>query len=248
MFLFKSKKFDPTRFESELQYVSSRITKNEKRLRKYVAQRRHYQRVIPLYLTTVYVAYFSYVYKFGDLLDAKTVVRLITIPVIIGVIYYVVLAIFSYLINKTEASLEYWKNEHREKLDTLKERTNFDKTKELLARFSNGEDLKEMEKEAEEINKKRQEYIELIQSGEKGKIFDDLKKNANSSMYDYFITKLLGENEMEPDNRYALICSTCFAHNGLAPPGKLAKDVQYKCPNCGTMNGCVDVEPTEIDK
>lgn len=237
--MFKSKSFDPTRFESELQYVSSRISKNEKRLRNYTAQRRHYQRVIPLYFTTVYIAYFSYVYKFGDLYDKETVIRLVVIPVIIGIIYYTVLTIFGYLIDKAESSLEYWKNEHREKLDTLKERTNFDKTKELLARFSDGEDLKEMEKEAEEISKKRQEYIELIQSGEKGKIFDDLKKNANNSIYDHFITKLLGDNEMGPENRYALICPHCFTHNGLAPPGKLASDVQYKCPKCGTLNGSV---------
>ena len=50
---------------------------------------------------------------------------------------------------------------------------------------------------------------------------------------------LLGEDEMSPKNRIALICSRCRLVNGQAPPGaKRLEDVgKWRCGGCGTMNG-----------
>lgn len=156
-----------------------------------------------------------------------------------GLLYYTFLTVYDYLINNKESTIEYLKNEHNEKLSILKEKTNFDKTKDLLARFSNGEDLKEMEKQASEIQKKKIEYMKMIQDGEKGKVLEDLQKqqNSNNGFYDHFLNALMGDNELSPDKRYALICSKCLNHNGLAPPGKIASEVKYICPKCGFMNG-----------
>lgn len=239
MFLFKSKGFDPAKYESELKKISNNLSKNEKKLRKLKSQKDYYRKIIPLYLSAGYVIYFSYVYQMGKFEEPKTVLYLLIIPLLIGLVYYSLLSFFDYLINDKESYIEYLKNEHNEKITILKEKTNFDKTRDLLVRFSNGQDLKEMEREANEIEKKKQEYVKMIQSGGKNKILEDLQKtqNFNTGLYDHFLNVLLGENELGPDKRYALICDKCFNHNGLAPPGKLPTEVEYKCPNCGFMNG-----------
>ena len=50
---------------------------------------------------------------------------------------------------------------------------------------------------------------------------------------------LIGSDNSESvENRYALICFHCFAHNGLAPPHtEDPADVKFQCWKCGAMNG-----------
>ena len=50
---------------------------------------------------------------------------------------------------------------------------------------------------------------------------------------------LLGEDEMHPKNRLALICENCRLVNGQAPPGAKTLEAvgKWRCSNCGTMNG-----------
>lgn len=239
MFLFKSKQFDPDQFEIELKKVTTKISTNEKKLRKLKTQKKHYQKLLLWYLTAGYVSYFSYVYYSQRFKEPKIILGLILSPLLIGLAYYTFLTIYDYLINNKESTIEYLKNEHEEKIAMLKEKTNFDKTRDLLTRFSDGEDLKEMEKEADEIRKKKMEYMKMIQDGEKGKILEDLQKeqSSNSSFYDHFLNALMGENELGPDKRYALICAKCFTNNGLAPPGKLPAEVTFICIKCGFLNG-----------
>ncbi|KAJ1651525.1 hypothetical protein IWQ61_007931 [Dispira simplex] len=52
--------------------------------------------------------------------------------------------------------------------------------------------------------------------------------------YDKLVDKIVGEEG--PENRYALICRNCFAHNGLVLPQEL-QTTQYLCPKCGFFNG-----------
>lgn len=59
----------------------------------------------------------------------------------------------------------------------------------------------------------------------------------HTSWVDRVMDLVLGENEQGPNNRYALICSKCRVHNGLAPYGKSADEVGYFCPVCHTFNG-----------
>lgn len=244
MFLFRSKQFDPDQFEAELKKITANISNSEKKLRRLKSQKKHYQKIIPLYLTTGYIIYFSYVYQTGKVSNSKNIIILILIPLIIGLIYYTFLTFYGYLISNKESYIELLKGEHNEKLIFLKDKTNFDKTKELLARFSDGEDLKEMEKEVYEIRKKKQEYMKMIQDGEKGKVLEDLKRqeNSNAGFYDNFLNAILGENELGPDKRYALICENCFSHNGLAAPGSVPSKVKYVCPKCGFLNGRGDID------
>ncbi|KAF2145048.1 uncharacterized protein K452DRAFT_265639 [Aplosporella prunicola CBS 121167] len=60
-----------------------------------------------------------------------------------------------------------------------------------------------------------------------------------SNWYDRILDVLLGEDETQPKNRLALICSHCRLVNGQAPPGvKSLEEVgQWKCMGCQELNG-----------
>lgn len=57
--------------------------------------------------------------------------------------------------------------------------------------------------------------------------------------YDRIFDVLLGEDEMAPKNRIALICQTCRLVNGQAPPGtrSLGELGEWRCMSCGASNG-----------
>ncbi|GKZ39150.1 hypothetical protein AbraIFM66950_011959 [Aspergillus brasiliensis] len=60
-----------------------------------------------------------------------------------------------------------------------------------------------------------------------------------SHWYDRLLDVLLGEDETQPKNRLALICSTCRLVNGQAPPGvKTLEELgRWRCGSCGAWNG-----------
>jgi len=57
--------------------------------------------------------------------------------------------------------------------------------------------------------------------------------------YDRILDALLGEDETQPKNRLALICSECRLVNGQAPPGaRSLEDVgRWRCGGCQAWNG-----------
>ncbi|KAG8681649.1 hypothetical protein FRC09_017334, partial [Ceratobasidium sp. 395] len=55
---------------------------------------------------------------------------------------------------------------------------------------------------------------------------------------DKFADKLLGDDDSTvgiAQSRYALICEKCFSHNGLVKESEW-EDTQYRCPKCGHFN------------
>ncbi|KAI5955849.1 hypothetical protein KGF54_001351 [Candida jiufengensis] len=61
------------------------------------------------------------------------------------------------------------------------------------------------------------------------------KRNLQDKLLDLFIGS---DNSESIEQRYALICSHCFSHNGLAPPNcDDPNNVKYQCWKCGAMNG-----------
>ncbi|KAJ6153579.1 hypothetical protein N7470_006538 [Penicillium chermesinum] len=65
--------------------------------------------------------------------------------------------------------------------------------------------------------------------------------------YDRLLDVLLGEDEMQPRNRMAMICSSCRLVNGQAPPGiKTPEELgRWRCGSCGAWNG-EESEATQI--
>ncbi|EPQ63917.1 Bgt-4119 [Blumeria graminis f. sp. tritici] len=65
------------------------------------------------------------------------------------------------------------------------------------------------------------------------------EKSMQGHWYDRILDLLLGEDEMLPKNRVALICHSCRLVNGQAPPGtKEISDLgKWVCHGCGAVNG-----------
>lgn len=68
--------------------------------------------------------------------------------------------------------------------------------------------------------------------------------------YDRILDALLGEDETQPKNRLALICSECRLVNGQAPPGaRSLEDVgRWRCGGCSAWNGKEKVEEDAVSK
>jgi hypothetical protein len=62
--------------------------------------------------------------------------------------------------------------------------------------------------------------------------------------YDRILDALLGEDETQPKNRLAMICSECRLVNGQAPPGtRTIDDIgRWRCGDCGAWNGNEDAK------
>jgi len=65
--------------------------------------------------------------------------------------------------------------------------------------------------------------------------------------YDRLLDVLLGEDEMQPRNRMAMVCASCRLVNGQAPPGiKTPEELgRWRCGSCGSWNG-VESETTKM--
>lgn len=66
-----------------------------------------------------------------------------------------------------------------------------------------------------------------------------ITQHPTSHWYDRILDILLGEDETQPKNRFALICTSCRLVNGQAPPGtrQLSDIGQWRCGGCGSWNG-----------
>ncbi|KAI8621401.1 hypothetical protein BC830DRAFT_1094343 [Chytriomyces sp. MP71] len=56
----------------------------------------------------------------------------------------------------------------------------------------------------------------------------------SSSWFDRVMDAVIGDTE-GPQNKYALICKSCFEHNGLVPPDEYSH-IKFKCRSCGFLN------------
>lgn len=73
---------------------------------------------------------------------------------------------------------------------------------------------------------------------------------TQSHWYDRILDALLGEDETQPKNRLALVCSECRLVNGQAPPGaRTLEDVgRWRCGECHAWNGIEKVEEVGVER
>ncbi|QPG73745.1 hypothetical protein FOA43_001058 [Brettanomyces nanus] len=224
--MFFKSKFDPDTFEKELRKLSVEITRNERQLRVWKTKKSQYMRQLPIYLISGYVIYLGYIYMRNRYKNLKVVSFAMAIAMAIGCFIYMERHLLDYIISAKERHIEGLKERHSEKLALLKEKTNFNRTKDMLVRYSNGDDIEELEKEVKQNELKRQEYLKKIEND---------PNRDSSHVYGGLMDLMMGQDEMSSDRRYALICEKCLQHNGLAPPGEV--NVKYICPRCGWLNG-----------
>ncbi|KAJ3076245.1 hypothetical protein HDU98_004858 [Podochytrium sp. JEL0797] len=57
---------------------------------------------------------------------------------------------------------------------------------------------------------------------------------SQSTWFDRVMDAVVGDTE-GPQTKYALVCQSCFDHNGLCPP-ELYETIKFKCKSCGYLN------------
>ncbi len=203
---------------------------------------------MPIYTVSAYILLIAYFYFRNTLHSRNVIILLVLYPVVAFLAYKGAVYLTNYLINLKKSKVEDLKQRHEEKLAVLKEKTNFERTKELLVRYSDGEDIKELEKEVKEANLKKEEYLQKLAKEQRDLKNLGQRKGKDGKLYDNLVNLMMGEDEMGADRRYALICQNCMQHNGLAPPGQVPSEVEYICPKCGWMNGQKKADVPKIEE
>lgn len=232
-------------FEKDLKKISSQINEYNMRMSSCSRHLISWKSKFLFYSVLIYIIYLSSVlikYKMGYLFDPWSLVPTITSPMMIIGVKNLITVYWTKQVSKCRTRIEELKKQHAYKIDKLKEATNFDKTQDLLLKFTD---------DAEDLEAKRKQQEEFFQQLESQTLLS-LSANLNNSrqsrtIVDRLLLLIIGEDEFDVSKRYALICSTCHSHNGLAPPGELAIDVKYICPHCGKPNG-VEAEEKENGK
>ena len=75
-------------------------------------------------------------------------------------------------------------------------------------------------------------------------------EQSSHHWYDRLLDVLLGEDETQPKNRLALLCSSCRLVNGQAPPGVRSPEElgRWRCFSCGAWNGDVGKSDDDSNK
>lgn len=183
-------------------------------------------------------------------------------PAVAVAVIRLILALYSLLYRQKDKQLVALRKKLRNKIEHMKKITNFETTSTLLSKY--GTAAKEAAPPSQEPGAAARPLMRKKGVNPKPKLAATInapsanapgggKPPANASqrpispailqgprpISDRLLDLLIGSDNNESlEDRYALICQNCYAHNGLAPPG--SKDpfkVVYMCPKCGFVNG-----------
>ncbi|PVU90123.1 hypothetical protein BB561_005017 [Smittium simulii] len=160
---------------------------------------------------------------------------------------------FNFFIKRTEIKIKSLDQLQKEKIKELKDKTKFDKTRKLIEKYepsnkkvdgaqinlNQARPVKNIKQPTHPSMSPRSVNVasnaEKIKRGPTGVVEISKPINTKSNVWlENFVDKIVGVDEFE-DNRYALICSRCYSHNGLIQKEEIYT-VQYICPKCGFFN------------
>ncbi|KAK9474518.1 uncharacterized protein V1510DRAFT_411256 [Dipodascopsis tothii] len=261
-------------YERALRDSHTKIQAAESRLLGLRASYRRVRVLVTLYGSFVYLAYVVYVVlarsRGGARLTAPWLAALVAAPVGIFAVRRLVCVVYERLIAGVDERLGRLRRDQKIKIEEMKEKSGYYSTRALLERFddSNGPKDKESPKVQRRSSRLQQQQQQQQQRGPPDAALAALVPPLDPAgrpvytpshapvvvhdgpprWYDRLLDALVGEDETSPKNRYALICSNCRAHNGLAPPGCTDPgEVRYMCPVCGQWNPA-DKDADELGK
>ncbi|KAJ4778346.1 integral membrane metal-binding family protein (DUF2296) [Rhynchospora pubera] len=203
------------------------------------------------------------------------------VPALAALAYYMLTSLIRIFDERDKNTLERLREERQEKIDELKERTNYYTTQQLIQRY----DLDPAEKAAaaavlasklgtdsglklslgdesnvlsspklprkrsigpalDAIEESLNEYSEsddIEETNQKGLEKYKISGVNSEGWFAQLAALLVGEH---PSQCYALICSKCHMHNGLARKEDLPF-ITYYCPHCHALNGARQNEEQE---
>lgn len=252
----KDKDLNFSNYETKLTKITEKITKCERSLVQTQLRSRNLKYHIFTKMPLLYLVYLSYLFfSSPSLMDisSQQLGTLLICPLLMLLALRVVTYLQKFQKNRQLQKLEHLQQSQRDILTEIKNLTNFSKLSEMLKKFGNLEDSKavnEVESNQEKLTEDDQLYRQdaekyfdklegrIMEKQKKIKVEQQKPASNRSGAFDYFLRLLVGDDEMSPNNRFALICGTCSWNNGLAPPNCAdPASIKYHCSHCGAVNG-----------
>ncbi|KAJ7079689.1 hypothetical protein C8R44DRAFT_992583 [Mycena epipterygia] len=176
-------------------------------------------------------------------------------PVLVLLVRRVVQVWYNRKGNAEEKTLQALLKEQRAKVEEIKKKTNFYSTRELLARYdASAPSSPQQQQQQRPSGPQTPQRVSASTAnpnpnGNKNpnNIVTNNKSSSSSNAgpppppqrkwFDAVADLLVGAEDpaLAARDKFALICSKCFAHNGLVPEAMWA-DAKYTCPKCGHFN------------
>ncbi|KAK9432843.1 hypothetical protein V1505DRAFT_364760 [Lipomyces doorenjongii] len=262
MWPFKKRSPSPSSYEKVLDNIAAKIRKSESRILSFRASLRRITGLLTLYSLLLYIVFLAYVALAQKFTDLQVLLHATGTPVAIWLARRGIFEVYSRRINRQEATLQELRNDQKAKIEELKRSMKYYTTKSLLERFEskngtsgpgkdNRVDKNEkggrmLERELEprvaaagsvlQNDMLRQEQMPEEHLLQRYPMQSIPQPQESPRWYDRILDLMVGEDETNPRNRYALICFRCGTHNGLAAPGQTPDNVKYSCPVCGEWN------------
>lgn len=197
-------------------------------------------------------------------------------PVAVYLLWLAINWLFQFVINSRKSLLEKLKEKHNDKIEELKKITNFNKTNELITKYGKPDPknaplpqrapqpqrnpqnggtnpqnpqtgtINRQNPQNDKINPENPSK-QLPQPPQLPQVPPSPQQPTVRTFQDRMLDYIIGsDNNESVETRYALICSQCYTHNGLAPPGCTNPlEISYICPKCGFINGLKKPEAEE---
>lgn len=186
---------------------------------------------------------------------------MVVIPLLIFGFLFVLSRVLQMHINSRQRRLNNLTKKHKNMIEGLKEATHFSKTQQLLRQYDRvnqsppaGQDPKTMKEGPKTVKfdpsslKPSPSSRKMVEPQSKTKAVATLftppvlPPQERITLQERLLDLIIGSEHNESvEDRFALICSLCYTHNGLAPPGsKSVEYLRYRCRACGHLNGKSD--------
>ncbi|KAK4049096.1 hypothetical protein OIO90_005566 [Microbotryomycetes sp. JL221] len=259
-----SRRSTSTDYETILSRLEQDINKAESHLLQIKLRERRSNALFLTYGITVWLLYFGvwYLYLRHNQHSTGQLV-VVTLPLIVGPVLLVftrrfVRSFYRRQQTKEETNLRSLKKQQRAKVEELKRNTGYYSTKTLIDKYDDEQGSNKQHGIESTTTKggikaqarsnatkpppqqQQQQQQNQSQQQQATSPLIPLAPSAVAQPPRTFMDKvadaLIGtNNEQEPFNKYALICSKCYNHNGLVPKEEF-ETIQYQCPRCGFMN------------
>ena len=255
-----------TKFEAELEKVDASIKETSERVLATRAAKRKRVYALVKWGLLLYILAGSYLYLAWD--DRPLLAAMSTAYVLLlFLLYRAINATYDFRLKRLETKLETMQETQKAKLDELMDRTSFKATQRILDRYASPKapPAKDERGGAATPSGKQatpgapgaqgaqgtpmaaagapmtpQAQVSGLRPLETVVTPHQRERTALDRVVDFMVKD-------GPNNRYALICRKCMAHNGLARP-ETVKTIKYRCPFCFTINSNdpdVDVDALE---
>nr|KAJ3422969.1 hypothetical protein HK105_005318 [Polyrhizophydium stewartii] len=209
-------KKDDLDYEKLLADIDEKIRRSELNMSEFSLRERRLLHALVLYAVPTYVVvlvvYVIYVRNAAgepwDLFLLKSL-PIGIFPLVAYILRVLVITWYTRCRTFEEEHLETLRKKQSEKIEELKKRTAFYKTKGLIERYDPAAKVR------------------------MGRTASMLRTNTRG-WFDKLLDVMVGESD-GPQHKYALICETCFTHNGLVLPEEYLT-AKFKCMQCGHLN------------